>query len=237
MLFSLPAYASAYGSTEDEKFPQQIVADNFIQVAEAEVEKELSDQGEKRHHTLEVTKVPKKMRLPNGNITYDVTIPNGLRYSFVVPVYVTVKVDDAPYQQVICYLRIHVSENVVVAARPLSPNQQLTASDVRIEEREVGNTTAKYLTKIDDVTGLVTNRLIREGTIFTQTMLQNPVILEAGTSVSILVDMNGVKIKTDGVTLQRGRIGQLIRVRNATSQKVLRARVLDHMTVEVDNNE
>ena len=237
MFLCLPAYASAYTSTADERFPQQIIADNFIQLAEAEVEKELSDQGEKRHHTLEVTKVPKILRLPNGNITYDVTIPNGLRYSFVVPVYITVKVNDTPYQQMICYLRIHVYDNVVVAARSLSPNQQLTDADVRLEEREVGNLRARYLTRVDDVKGLVTNRLVREGTLFTKTMLQNPVILEAGVNVDIVADINGVKIKTAGVALQRGRVGQLIRVRNTTSQKVLRARVLDHMTVEVDNNE
>jgi len=233
MFLCLPAYASA----ADARFPQQIIADNFIQVAEAEVEKELSDQGETRHHTLEVTKVPKILRLPNGNITYDVTIPNGLRYSLVVPVYITVKVDDVPYQQVICYLRIHMYETVIVAARSLSPNQQLTDTDVRLEEREVGNAAARYLTRVDDVKGLVTNRLVREGTLFTKTMLQNPVILEAGANVDILADINGVKIKTPGITLQRGRVGQLIRVRNADSQKVLRARVLDQMTVEVDNNE
>ena len=69
--------------------------------------------------------------------------------------------------------------------------------------------------------------------MLTQSMLQNPIIMQAGIPISIVANVNGVNIKTEGVTLQRGRKDDIIRVRNTRSAKVLRAKVLDAATVEV----
>ena len=105
--------------------------------------------------------------------------------------------------------------------------------DLRLEEREVGSTSAKYLTSVDAAVGHEVNRLVREGIMLTEPMLQNPVIMQAGVQIYIVANVNGVRIKTEGVTLQRGREGDIIRVRNVHSSKVLRAKVLDATTVEV----
>ena len=119
------------------------------------------------------------------------------------------------------------------AARNLFPDRELTSADVRQEEREVTSTMDKYLTKAEDVQGHVVNQMVREGTAFTQRMLRNPVVIQAGTTVSIMANVNGIVIRTEGVALQRGRADEFIRVRNVNSRKVLRVRVIDAANVEV----
>ena len=69
--------------------------------------------------------------------------------------------------------------------------------------------------------------------MLTKNMLRNPVVIEAGASVYITANNNGIIVKTEGVALQRGRAEEMIRVRNASSSKVLRVRVVDASTVEV----
>ncbi len=51
--------------------------------------------------------------------------------------------------------------------------------------------------------------------------------------VKIVFRVNGLEVSAKGTALVSGRIGQVIRVRNDASQKVLSARVIDSQTVEV----
>ncbi len=219
--------------TQGGKYPQTIESETLVALATEQVESAMADLKETRRHTLEVSKAPRSLHAPAGELTYDVSIPNGLRYGGTTPVYVAIKTDGVPYRQVICYFRLHVYDQIVVAAKDLRPAVVLGASDLRLEEREVGSTSAKYLTSVDAAVGHEVNRLVREGIMLTEPMLQNPVIMQAGVQIYIVANVNGVRIKTEGVTLQRGREGDIIRVRNVHSSKVLRAKVLDATTVEV----
>lgn len=233
MLFVVQPVSAAYDVTQAGRYPQLVDSETMVSQATAQVENALTDFKETRRHTIEVVKAPRPLPAPSGELTYDVSIPNGLRYGGVTSVYVIVKADGIPFRQVICYFKIHVYDQVVVAAKNLLPERTLGAADVRMEEREIGSLSAKYLTSSDAAAGHVVNRLVREGTMLTQSMLQNPVIMEAGIPISIVATINGVKIKTEGITLQRGRADDIIRVRNTRSAKVLRAKVLDAATVEV----
>ena len=210
-----PTAWAASDPTQGGKYPQMIESETLVALATEQVESAMADLKETRRHTL------------------DVSIPNGLRYGGTTPVYVAIKTDGVPYRQVICYFRLHVYDQIVVAAKDLRPAVVLGASDLRLEEREVGSTSAKYLTSVDAAVGHEVNRLVREGIMLTEPMLQNPVIMQAGVQIYIVANVNGVRIKTEGVTLQRGREGDIIRVRNVHSSKVLRAKVLDATTVEV----
>lgn len=228
----VPVFAYGTGSMA-ERYPQTVEAETFSSLAQKEVEQLLTDAKESRRYTIELVKGPKLMRVPAGTITYQTEVPTGLHYSSMTPVYVGVLVDGVLYRQAICYFRIHVYENVLVAAKNLFPDKELGASDLRQEEREVTSVTARYLTALPDAQGKVLNRLVREGTMLTKNMLRNPVVIEAGASVYITANNNGIIVKTEGVALQRGRAEEMIRVRNASSSKVLRVRVVDASTVEV----
>ena len=58
-------------------------------------------------------------------------------------------------------------------------------------------------------------------------------VLEAGDPVTLVTNYNGIEVKAEGVALQRGRVGERIRVRNARSAKVLLGTVVDAHTVRL----
>lgn len=229
----LPLSAQARSMTVEEKYPQSIDEMTLSGLVSERIEQALADAGETRRHTIDVVRVPRGMHVPAGEVQYDVSLPNGLRFGGMMAVNVAVQVDGVPFRQFVCSARVHIYESVAVAARILAPEQLITSADFRMEERELENSRDRYFTRAEDVNGHVPNRLIREGTLLTAAMLRNPVIFTPGAQVYILVRLNGVEVRTEGVALQSGRVDALIRVRNVNSGKVLRARVVDVSTVEV----
>lgn len=233
LLLLCPVRADAYSMTADEKYPQLIESQTFSSLVSDRIEQALSEAGETRRHTIDVVRVPRSLRVPEGNIGYDVSLPNGLRNGSMMAVNVAISLDGVPLRQVVCSARIHMYDSVVVAARGMAPEKVIQAADVRLEERELNGSRNKPFTSLDDVVGRVPNRLIREGTMLTGAMLRNPIIFDSGAQVFIMANINGISVRTEGIALQSGREGSVIRVRNAASGKVLRARVVNASTVEV----
>lgn len=233
LLWLCPAGVQAYSMTTEDLYPQTIESTVFASLVTDRVEQALSEAGEKRRHTIDIVRVPRILRTPEGTLSYDVSLPNGLRYGGMMPINVAVSVDGVPFRQCVCSVRVHVYEALAIAVHNLVPEQLLTEADLRMEEREIAAVQAKYFTKTADVVGHVPNQLIREGTLLTQNMLRNPVIFDNGAQVAIVAKMNGIFAKMDGIALQHGRVGAVIRVRNVKSGKILQARVVDAATVEV----
>ena len=226
--------AFAYGGgLQEDKYPQILVKENFTSLAEEKILEELDKLGEKRRHTLALTRSPRTMRCPAGKLNVSAHIPRDIRYGGITPVYVSVYVDGELFRRVICYYRINVYGNVVVAKHDLALEKELTAEDLRIAEKEIADRADEYLTDVADALGKVPSRVIHEGTPITKNMLQNPLVVEVGAPITILSDRGGIRVQVEGFALMRGRIGSIIRVRNAKSRKVMRGRVIDASTVEI----
>ena len=142
-------------------------------------------------------------------------------------------VDGKPYRRALCYYTIRVYDTVLVAARNLFPEQQLSEADLRFEEREVSLVRGRCLKDKGEALGHVVSRLVPEGAVLSEEFLRQPVVMESGAMVTIVSHYNGIEVRVSGVALNRGRPGQKIRVRNAASRKVMLATVLDASTVEI----
>ena len=89
------------------------------------------------------------------------------------------------------------------------------------------------VTDFDRLAGRVAGRYIRKGTVITPTLLAMPRVLTAGSPVTLVAESGGITIRAEGVALEAGRIGYVIRVRNARSGKIMRGRVIDEKTVQI----
>ncbi len=226
--------AEAYGGgLQKDKYPQVLVKENFVVLSEQKLNEELKKIGETRKSKLTLTRAPQTMRCPAGKLRLNATLPRALRYSGLNPVYVSVYVNEELFRKVTCYYRLSVYDKVVVANHDLALEKEIVADDLRVDEREIEGRAEEYLTDVKDAFGKVPSRVIKEGTPLTKNMLQNPLVVEAGAPIKIVSDRKGIRIETDGVALMRGRVGSVIRVRNANSRKVMRGRIIDASTVEI----
>jgi len=233
--WSEPMRAEAYGpGLQSEVFPQVIPSEQFAALAAEKLEERLSSIGETRRHELKLLRAPQAMHLPEGEVTCEVQLPKVINYGLSTPVNMLVYVKGKLFRRTVCYYKVLVYEQVLLVTRDLGLEHPFTAADVRSEEREVEASSADYFHSADEVIGKVPARVLKAGQVLRRHMVQMPVAVEVGTPVDILVDVNGIQVKAEGVALQKGRIGAYIRVRNARSGKFLRAKVIDSHTVQID---
>ena len=75
--------------------------------------------------------------------------------------------------------------------------------------------------------------LLKEGSLITESMLKQPVVVEQGATVLLVSHYRGIEVRVPAVALSPGRVGQQIRVRNEVSGKVMLATVVDAGTVRI----
>ena len=214
-------------------YPQTISSERFVELARQKVESQLREMGETRRHELLLIRAPQPMKLPPGPIICEVELPQAVKFSGNVPVHLRVFVNGKFYRRTVCYYEVAVYDKILVAEHDLMLEKPIQPTDVRLEERRVESGNGRYLTKMDDLAGRVPARIIRAGSAVESAMLQSPIVFDVGAPLTIVVNYHGVEVKTDGLAMQRGRVGGEVRVRNVRSGKVLRGRVIDAKTVEI----
>lgn len=213
------------------QLPQVVVRENFVQLATGKIQATLLDNGETRRFRIEAVSAPAGMRLPSGEISYEVFIPAGLRYGLPMQVLINVDVNGQRYSQVRCTMRVRVYEHMVVTSHQLRPEEVISASDVRLEEREVGANSHTYFTKVEDVVGLTPIRSVPQATVLYTNTIRQPIVMRQGDRIKIKARVNGIEISVDGIARGNGRVGEWINVQNTVSGKIVRAKVVDSTTV------
>lgn len=125
-------------------------------------------------------------------------------------------------------------EQVVVAARPLARQETLAAKDLRLERREITPRTGRGFSRIDDVAGKQATRAIQGDEIIAATAVDRPTLLKRGAPITLVFDSGSLRVETQGLAEEGGKIGDTIQVKNPSSGKVLRGVVLDGRSVRIN---
>ena len=219
--------------TPTPQLPQVIVRENFIQQAVKCIDETLAASGETKRYTVVPVNVPAGLRLPWGEITYRTYAPNGIRKSLNSAISVEVLVNGEHYATMKCIMKVRFFGKVVTSARRIQHEVPLQAADLRIEEREdKGGAYATY-TDPQELIGKVLFSNVSEGTVLHSGLVRQPVLIRPYAVVNICTVFNGVEIKVPGTALETGRRGAYISVRNDSSGRKVRAKVIDENNVMV----
>lgn len=176
---------------------------------------------------------PTDIVLPPGNVAYNMEIPYGVKYNS--PTYVTtgILVSGQPFTVVKFRFDVKKYEQVAVTGRMIAGGEILTADSVIFERRDIGKLKPGYFTNIDKIVGLTVKRQLAPGMLLTDTLLDQPTLVRRGNIVSIVAKNGGVVITTPGVAMENGSENEFIRVRNASSKKIITGRVVDENTIQI----
>lgn len=131
-------------------------------------------------------------------------------------------------------VRAAVSALVVVATREVPANQPLKAEDLGIERRQLSDLAGAVMLP-EDAIAQSSSRTLRAGQPLHVRWLAAPMVVRRGDSVSIVARNAGIEVSAAGEALENGRQRQIVRVRNSSTGKVIRARVLEEGLVEPEN--
>ena len=196
------------------------------------VEKALADRGEYRRHEITFTQNPVDVKLPEGVVDIKAELPAQINYISLTPVRAVIYVNGRVARTMSFTARVRVYDTVIVASHDLRIENKVGAGDFHTAEIAIDGRN-EYIKDVAEVVGIVPHRYIRAGSPVTKSYFQQPIVVNSGQRVNIVINYNGIKATAKGIVMTRGRIGALVKVKNETSEKILTAKVIDEHTVEV----
>lgn len=130
-------------------------------------------------------------------------------------------------------VRIDLFDDVAVTATPLLKGQLIDVSAVRFEKQNVVRLKNGYFTRQNPLQQLQAGRNLARGAVLTPKNLAPRLLVRAGQQVTLVLSFNGLQVKSTGKALQSARLGEIVRVRNSQSLKIVEGVVSGDGLVQV----
>jgi flagella basal body P-ring formation protein FlgA len=127
---------------------------------------------------------------------------------------------------------VHVMGEVVVSARSMARGATLTRADLTTRRLDLSTLPPGAATHLAQVEGKLLKRPVAPGTVLTATMLASKPLVRRGETVTLLARVGGLDVRVGAEALASGAAGERIKVRNASSRRVVEATVVAAGLVE-----
>ncbi len=118
---------------------------------------------------------------------------------------------------------------IVIASREIPVGHKITEEDIKTVE--MSNVRDDLIENIDQVVGKIAKKRIQEGTPIKKYYLKPDFVVKKNDRVKVIYDSGVIRVELSGIALENGEKGQVIKVKNLSSGKKIKCRVLDNKTV------
>jgi flagella basal body P-ring formation protein FlgA len=130
--------------------------------------------------------------------------------------------------------RVQVKKKIFVLKQGVKRGEIVRSQDVFVKDTFTTENSVVYPARIEDIVGKAVKRDMAAGTAITSQALEDSFAIQRGETVNIVADNKNLSVQAKGVSLEKGRLGDLIRVKNLTSDREIVGRVAGSGTVKVD---
>ena len=131
-------------------------------------------------------------------------------------------------------VRIEVFTDLVVSTRGIMRDAVIGSDDVTVTSKWMDTAPAGILTDAAEVVGKKAVMRLNAGTEISRTMLRSVPVVKKGEAVRIVLESGPMVISAVGLCQEDGGKGDLVRVQNISSKKIIFARVMGSSLVRVD---
>ncbi|MFI3186773.1 MAG: flagellar basal body P-ring formation chaperone FlgA [Methylococcaceae bacterium] len=123
---------------------------------------------------------------------------------------------------------------IVVLSKPVQRGEIIIRQDLALEKRETSNLREDFVTELEQVENKQATRQLNAGSIISLKNLVEPKLIKRGDKIVISSTQADFSIRMSGVAMMDGTKGQLIRVKNQNSGRVINATVIEPGLVSVN---
>ncbi|CDF83894.1 Putative flagellar basal body P-ring biosynthesis protein FlgA [Pseudomonas knackmussii B13] len=116
---------------------------------------------------------------------------------------------------------------VLVTGAVLERGHTLEAGDLQLKTQNIARAHHGFYVRADQVLGQALRRRVRAGQLLTPALLTEAAQVKRGQQVRISASRDGIQASMPGEAMANGQQGEVIKVRNLSSQKVIQAKVID----------
>jgi len=210
------------------KGEQTVIKRKIIKLDRVRIEKKVRAFLKKRYPNIKVNEIRFSYREKIFPTSYQLILDE--RSKTPSYIYLTGKVvsEGKPVERINISVRYREFADVVFAKRDILKGETITTEDIFIKKTEKK---AGYATDLKSVVGARAKTNIPSGKPLKITMIEPTYPVKKRSYVKVIYDRNGIKIEITGVALENGLKGQVIKVKNPSTGKVLSCRVLGKDTV------
>ncbi len=160
-----------------------------------------------------------RLRLPRCSQPLRAFLPPGGR--LVGNISVGVRCDTSRPWTLYVPVTVSVRRRVVVLRHAMARGQTLSAGDLTLRTRNLAQLSFGYLTSLSAATGDRLLRPAQAGTVLNPSMLQAPLMVHRGQTVTLIAGSGGLSVEMSGKALANGAMGDVVHVQNVHSQQVV----------------
>ena len=120
-----------------------------------------------------------------------------------------------------------------VAARPLKKGAIISDDDLKMAKLNMSTLSQDVASDRNNLIGLELDRGVGTGEVFHLNRLAQPPVISTGSSVMLMYKTRLLTATAEGVAMENGQSGDVIKVKNSASKKVVRGTVIEPGLVEV----
>ena len=141
---------------------------------------------------------------------------------------------DAPIEWKL-YLPVSIDlfDDALVSTRPLIRGQIIDTNLVEYQKSNISRLSSGYYSRGKNLENMEASRNLARGTLLTPANLRPRMMVKSGQQVTLILNYKGLSIKASGKALQSAKMGQLVKVRNNQSRKIIEGIVSGEALVRV----
>jgi len=123
---------------------------------------------------------------------------------------------------------------VLMSRRPFQKRHIIEEDDIYIAKMDVGKMPRNVLKDPEKIIGKSLKRSINANMTIEEDMIEMYQLVERGRRVVLLMSHEGMIIRADGRTKEKGYVGMTVRAINASSKKIVSGVLIDENTVKIE---
>lgn len=117
--------------------------------------------------------------------------------------------------------KIKVMQQVLVSNRALAADHILTAADVKLAPRDIAGLRQGYLTDAAALIGQQLKSPMAMGEILQANQLKTQMLVHRGDLITLVAAVGNMEVRVRGEALANAGLGQRVKVKNSSSEKVV----------------
>jgi len=122
---------------------------------------------------------------------------------------------------------------VPVLSRQLRAGEIITDKDIIIQKTKLSKIRENYIIEAKNIVGMQAKKHLSSGVFIKNNEIVNPHVIKQNDPVNIIYSSNNIKLKTSGVAINSGGIGDMIKVKNSDTGVLLLGQIVSKNTVQV----
>lgn len=118
-------------------------------------------------------------------------------------------------------VQVKVMKQVVVAARPLAANRNLTQQDIRLQAMDIADLRQGYIDSPQQVVGQQLKYPLAVGRVIPARSLKLEKVVRRGEQIILVAVAGSMEVRMNGTALDDASIGDKVKVKNSSSQRVV----------------